>query len=231
MEQGEVAREKEKESEREEYRRAETPGSYGGGFRCEGLVRDRWKVLRDEGGGCQGNALPASAYFSSARALGSIQHHREFPDQTHPLDTQPPPLATHHPFVHPAPTLPFLPRPSFSTTILLFLSCLVSRLPSGPLPLRPTRSLSLSLSLSLLLYPLSPSRSLFLSRLFAECIRASPLSGVVTRPLSLSLSIPPATPLLSGAGFRYSDRKNYRAVFGGSSSKTIAGLASAAGRG
>lgn len=127
---------REQEREREKRRNGSL---FGGGFRCARGWSDRWKVLRDEGGGCQGNALPASAYFSSARALGSIQHHCEFPDQTHPLDARhpltlptPPSSVSFSPFVsyHAAPSI-F----SLSPTILLLLSRFVSRLPSGSFPL------------------------------------------------------------------------------------------------
>lgn len=115
--------------------------------------------------------LPASAYFSSARALGSIQHHREFPDQTHPLDTRP----SHHRHSHHLYPLlciyiyictciyihlvPFLrlhpPTLSLSPAITLFLSRFVSPLPSGSFPLCFTvvsSSNSLSLSLSFIRY-------------------------------------------------------------------------------
>lgn len=158
--------EREKERERKSERSGSRGMRTGDGSKREAQERfsgsgvvfgargwaDRWKVLRDEGGGCQGNALPASAYFSSARALGSIQHHREFPDQTHPLDTRP---SHHHHSHHLYPLLriymytyihiyisisfpssvshPLHPPPSPSIT--LFLSRFVSPLPSGSFPL------------------------------------------------------------------------------------------------
>lgn len=145
---------------------------------------DRWKVLRDEGGGCQGNALPASAYFSSARALGSIQHHREFPDQTHPLDTRP---SHHHPFyVYISisfPSSPSPPSPSRSFS-------LVSPLPSGSFPLCFAVVVSSSNFLA-------PSLSLSRVRLFA--IRLSPFRELVTRPPLLLLSSSPFNRLYSRA--------------------------------
>lgn len=199
---------------------------FGGGFRCTRGWSDRWKVLRDEGGGCQGNALPASAYFSSARALGSIQHHREFPDQTHPLDTRPshylprPPSSISVSY-HAAPSI-F----SLSPTIFLLLSRFVSRLPSG--------SFHLCFTVCSFLVQLIPGSAPFLfpSLLFAECTRLS-LPGLVTRsPLVLSLFhstriylvvslVHQPSCLCPAVGSRCSDRKNYRAVFGRSSTKTI----------
>lgn len=152
------------------------------------------EVLRDEGGGCQGNALPASAYFSSARALGSIQHHREFPDQTHPLDTRPPP-PTSHPFVHPTLSSSVSPFSLLSPLCLhpssfsLFLQLLSSIIPLD--------SSSLSLALPLVFFlsvspsPLSSSLP-FLSS-FTERTRLSPF-GVVTLFLRLSR---PSRPSLS----------------------------------
>lgn len=111
---------------------------------------DRWKVLRDEGGGCQGNALPASAYFSSARALGSIQHHREFPDQTHPLDTRSHPRLPTYPSSISFSILRRVRFIRYPPAIFLFVSS------STPLPLRSTSLLPLSPFCLLNLYP-SPS--------------------------------------------------------------------------
>lgn len=179
---------------------------------------DRWKVLRDEGGGYQGNALPTSAYFSSARALGSIQHHREFPDQTHPLDNRPsrprrqptPPTSIpFSPFAHRHCSLDLLPLDDHSS---LSLFPFVSRLPSGSFPL--------CSAVSLLFIQPAPATLLSVSPLFAECTRFS-LSGLVSSPFSLSVVLWPSR-LCPAWAPRCSDRKNYRTIFGGSSWKTIA---------
>lgn len=206
--QGTKEKNRERESEQEAQKRFSRSGVV---FGARGWS-DRWKLLRDEGGGCQGNALSASAYFSSARALGSIQHHPWSSRPKHtpstPLPPPPPPLLL-PPSTPPPPVTPFLRLSaclfvllsgalargsSPPRRILLFPSCLVSRLPSGSFPLcSAVFALLSSLSSLLCSSPVPVSRSLFRSRslprhpvlslrlalslLFAECTRASPFGG------------------------------------------------------